>query len=123
MPKIFYTERDIEDLAGRGIFQIEVNDDVVLTEIAFEKADKLGVALIQSHQKPPSAPERPYLSAFAEGKGTNQLITSPGSSDSARVAALKYRVKTAAQERLGSKVDPALLDKIIDRVIRNIGVS
>ena len=31
MPKEFYTEKDIEDLVKRGIFSLEVNDNVVLT--------------------------------------------------------------------------------------------
>jgi hypothetical protein len=35
MAKTFYTERDIEDLHQRGIKSININDNVVLTELAF----------------------------------------------------------------------------------------
>ncbi|NUM48519.1 MAG: hypothetical protein HUU38_27755, partial [Anaerolineales bacterium] len=63
MPKTFYTERDIEDLARRGVTSITVTDDVVLTEVAREKAERLGVALIRAVDTPPSAPIRPYLAA------------------------------------------------------------
>jgi hypothetical protein len=53
MPKQFYTERDIEDLAARGVFTLTVCDDVVLTELAYEKAERLGVKLVQTHPQPP----------------------------------------------------------------------
>jgi hypothetical protein len=62
MPKQFFTERDIEDLAARGVFTLTVCDDVVLTELAYEKAARLGVKLVQTHPQPPAAPVRPYLS-------------------------------------------------------------
>ena len=42
MPKIFYTERDIEDLYRSGVATLVVNDDVVVTDLAREKARKLG---------------------------------------------------------------------------------
>ena len=45
MPKIFFTERDIEELAARGEMFLEVSDEVVLTELAYEKAQCLGVRL------------------------------------------------------------------------------
>ncbi len=56
MAKKFYTERDIEDMAARGEYSLTVTEDVVLTELAFEKAERLGVKLIQPHQLPPAAP-------------------------------------------------------------------
>ena len=49
MPKEFYTERDIEDLFKRGTTALELSDDVVLTELAYEKAQRLGVKLIARH--------------------------------------------------------------------------
>jgi hypothetical protein len=62
MAKQFFTERDIEDMAARGVFTLTVCDDVVLTELAYEKAQRLGVKLVQTHLQPPAAPVRPYLS-------------------------------------------------------------
>ena len=43
MAKKFYTERDIEDMASQGQYSLIVSEDVVLTELAFEKAERLGV--------------------------------------------------------------------------------
>lgn len=118
MSKTFYTERDIEDLARRGVLSLVVNTDVVLTELAREKAERLGVKLVREHETPPSAPLRPYLSP-----------ASPAASDPAPKAAAKKpasradlheRVRSAVVARLGNEVDPALLDAIIRRVLENL---
>ncbi len=62
MAKTFYTERDIEDLVKQGILSLEVNDHVVLTDLAFEKANRLGMRLVGSQpDTPPGAPVRPYI--------------------------------------------------------------
>ena len=43
MPKTFYTERDIQELAGRGVTEVAVNDDVVITDLGRDMALKLGL--------------------------------------------------------------------------------
>src|SRR6266496_3424824 len=63
MSKEFYTERDIEDLFQRGIKSLQITENVVLTELAYEKANRLGLQLISDRaDNPPAAPIRPYLS-------------------------------------------------------------
>ena len=52
--KIFYTERDIEDMFRSGLTRLEVHDDVVLTDLAREKAVALGIALVAPGQAPSS---------------------------------------------------------------------
>ena len=62
MPKEFYTERDIEDMFKRGVMSLNVSENVVLTELAYEKANRLGLKLLRSQpDNPPSAPVRPYI--------------------------------------------------------------
>ncbi len=61
MPKIFYTERDIEDLFNSGVTSLVVNDDVVVTDLGRERAMKLGFDLVREFDQPPSAPVRPYI--------------------------------------------------------------
>jgi len=61
MPKEFITERDIEDMFKAGRTSLQLSDNLVLTELAYEKAQKLGMQLIAENAKPPSAPERPYI--------------------------------------------------------------
>jgi hypothetical protein len=69
MPKQFYTERDIEQMVSSGTRALTLNDNVVLTEQAYEAARRLGMALLRDRpDAPPSAPVRPYLSAIPAGR-------------------------------------------------------
>lgn len=119
MTKLFYTERDIEDLAARGVFTLSIGDDVVLTELAFEKAQVLGVKLVQPQQLPPFAPVRPYLSKPVTPPPTGQCssATLPLKDDEY----LRQRIRTAVKAKLGDQVDSNLLETIITRVLNNIG--
>ena len=116
MPKTFYTERDIEDLVRNGVRTLTVNDDVVLTELAYETAEKLGIKLTDGIEKPPSAPLRPYIAKQQNQTAStvNQTSAAPTKSD------LKLRIRDAVITRIGSQVDPALLDTIIERVLNNV---
>jgi len=120
MPKQFYTERDIEDMAARGQFSLNVNDDIVLTELAFEKAERLGVKLIHPHPLPPVAPIRPYLSEEIKPSSKTLPATSPNPTDNHD---LRQRIRTAVKDKLGDQIDESLLDTIISRVLNNVGVS
>jgi hypothetical protein len=116
MPKKFYSEDDIEDLVKRGIRSLEVNDQVVLTDLAYEKARQLGLQLVGSQAgQPPAAPVRPYVS---ESQASATIPTSPSSSSE-----LHQRIRQAVIAKLGSQVDPALLDVIIGRVLQNTGLK
>ncbi len=125
MAKTFYTERDIEELSRKGIRSLVVNDNVVLTELAVEKAQRLGVSLVREHDTPPSAPIRPYLSpAAARPVDKSEAVRSTTSHPQAESKEeLRQRVHAAVVARLGSEVDPALLDTIIRRVLDNVGVK
>mgnify|MGYP001576500483 CR=1 FL=1 len=113
MPKEFYTERDIEDLVKRGTTSLELNDNIVLTELAFEKAQQLGLMLVTVHETPPAAPIRPYLSS-AVPAAEPQPASTTQSED------LRKRVRDAVMAKLGTQVDPALLDAIINRVLDSL---
>jgi len=117
MPKKFYTERDIEDMATRGEMTLEVTENVVLTELAFEKAGRLGIKLQQAHQLPPAAPVRPYLS--------QPVSSCPECSPPAEVneSDLRQRIRDAVAAKLGTQVDPVLLETIITRVLNNVGMK
>ena len=120
MPKTFFTERDIEDMFQRGTHSLSINDDVVLTELAYEKAKKLGMELLQAADTPPAAPMRPYLS---QPLSANSGPASPGLAESPRLEEIKARVREAVRARLGSSIDPALVDKIIERVAADLGMK
>ncbi|MDX9953205.1 MAG: hypothetical protein RBT75_03880 [Anaerolineae bacterium] len=99
MPRRFITENDIKDLVKRGVRSLEVNNDIVLTDLAREKARELGVTLL------------PNAGAAAAPS------QEPASAD------LAQRIRNAVQARLGDQVDPALLDTIIKRVLTHTGLK
>jgi hypothetical protein len=115
--KTFYTERDLEDLARRGVQSLTLDDSVVLTDLAFEKAQSLGIRLVQGQAKPPSAPQRPYIA------GESQPKAAPATSSPAGKEDLHQRVREAVVKRLGDELDANLLDSIIRRVLENVGAK
>lgn len=136
MSKTFYTERDIDDLVKQGVKSLIVDDDVVLTDLAYEKARLLGLELLRESDQPPGAPIRPYIaklpSPAASSASKAAVSTHPSASppttptSSGRAASdeeLQQRVYKAAQARLGGSVDPKLLETIVQRVIKSISTK
>jgi len=128
MPKQFYTERDIEDLFSNGTRSLQVTDDVVLTELAYEKAKRLDFQLITDRADvPPAAPIRPYLSennpvqakpviASVSAASSQPKPTQSGSD-------IETRIRSAVIAKLGNQVDANLLNNIIHRVVKATGLK
>jgi hypothetical protein len=62
--QIYYTGEDIEDLAARGSRQLKLGPGVVLTDIAREMAEQLGIELVNTNASQPTgstaaSPPRP----------------------------------------------------------------
>jgi hypothetical protein len=129
MAKVFYTEHDIEDMVKRGERSLVVTNDVVLTDLAYEMARRLGVQLVQPTDTPPAAPIRPYINKTASPAAAQTPAAIPATpvaapAAGARVAAIKARVKAAVLAQLGSSaVDEATLDRIIERVAADLGLK
>ena len=116
MPKEFYTEKDIEDLVRRGVLSLNLNENVVLTELAYEKANRLGLQLVRNRpETPPSAPVRPSISQQAAPVGSAPV--------KGLEKDLSTRIRSAVAARMGNQVDPALLDVIIERVLKSTGMK
>ncbi len=126
MAKTFYTERDIEDLVKQGVLSLVVDDNAVLTDLAYARARQLGLELLSENDKPPAAPERPYIAkpvkkATVRKPAPVRSVTSsllPSGKDD-----LHQRIHAAVVAKLGSSVDAKLLDVIIKRVLRNINTN
>jgi len=125
MPKEFYTEKDIEDLFHRGIRSLQLNENVVLTELAYEKAQRLNFQLVTDRASTASAGTvRPYLSetppphpAVAPAP-ESQLKPAPSSPND-----IEKRIRSAVIAKLGNQVDAKLLDNIIHRVVKGVGLK
>ncbi len=113
MAKIFYTERDIDDLKARGGDSIEVNDNVVLTDLAVERARKLGIKIRRREQSSPQARFSPSVNIYA---------AYPKETPRESVADLELtrKVKAEVLRRLNGQVDEAYLDAVIARVLRGM---
>ena len=117
MPKTFYTDHEIEDLYKRGVTSLVVDDNVVLTDLAREKARRLGMDLLREDDRPSSAPERPYIAKQVSPAAAKPAA--PAAAPSGK-GELHQRVKAAVMAHLGDKVDEQLLETIIQRVLNNI---
>ena len=93
MPKTFFTERDILDLLQRGVTSLDVSDDVVLTDLAREKAMQNGMRLVR--------------------------VQPAAAADQAQAEVI-HRVKAAVIARLGDQVDAKLLDSVVSRVVNSL---
>jgi len=94
MPKIFYTERDIDDMYARGETSVDVHDGVVLTDLARERMYKYGMT-----------PNRVKPEVHPEDNPQEVLL---------------HRIKAAVIARLSGQIDPVLLDTVIRRVLTDI---
>ncbi|MCX6066254.1 MAG: hypothetical protein NT121_10950 [Chloroflexi bacterium] len=94
MPKIFYTERDIDDLYARGVTCLDVHDGVVLTDLARERMFKYGMT-----------PNRVDPKKHVEDDHQEVLI---------------HKIKAAVLARLNGQVDAAVLDSVIRRVVASM---
>ncbi|MCB2147626.1 MAG: hypothetical protein KQI81_14210 [Deltaproteobacteria bacterium] len=135
--KQFYTVRDIEDMHAAGVAEIEIHDDVVLTDVAREKAIALGMHLIpleQANNGRPGTP-MPRMAVAARTKNKpaadgplQKIIAAPSPSPSlsrpdnggAPAADMVMKIKSAVVARLGTDKYNDLLDKIIPQVMSQL---
>jgi hypothetical protein len=107
MPKTFITERDIDDMKTQGVTSVDVTDNIVLTDLAVERAMKHGIKLIRAEI---SAPPKAIYSQSVNLAGAFPRETT---SD----AEVIQKVKSMVLAKLDGQVDAALLDAVIARVV------
>src|SRR5688572_24995588 len=102
MAKIFYTERDIDDLKARGIDSIDITDNVVLTDLAVERAMKHGIKINRRELSSPQATYSPSVNTY-------DAYPREAPRESASDMELKQKIKSAVLARLDGQVNEALL--------------
>ena len=100
MSKMIYTERDVEDMARRGVKEIAMTDEVYLTDSARERAEKLGIALRLAAAVP--AAERSSDLPVVPVENAEQVMR---------------QVQAAVVAKLGPGVDAAVIERIVRRVV------
>lgn len=135
--KQFYTVRDIEDMHAAGVVEIETHDDVVLTDVAREKATALGMHLkpvepatdgrqdglgrarmdaATGTTKPPAAGGAGLTPTAAPSAPPAPSRSTIGAAPTDRV----MKIKAAVVARLGTDKYNDLLDRIIPQVMSQI---
>jgi len=111
MPKIFYTERDIDDMKARGVTSVDITDNVVITDLALERAMKYDMKINRAERSP--APKASFSPSVNLAVSSVHTMASRSSSDSE----LKDKIKSAVLAKLNGQVDASLLDAVITRVL------
>ncbi len=109
MAKIFYTERDIDDLNARGVTSIDVTDNVVITDLALERAMRYDMKI--NRVEASSAPKATYSPSVNLYVSAVHETAKPSNMD------LKQKIKSAVLAKLDGQVDETLLDAVITRVL------
>jgi hypothetical protein len=133
MAKTFYTERDIEDLARHGVRQLEIHDDIVVTDAGREKAEQLGIRLVRQPvpgrrqpdiREPGTGSRQPGGESHAEqGTLSGEAFSGarrPETGDRRLDDALVERVKASVLAQAGFSVDPQFLETIIRLVLAQL---
>jgi len=110
MAKVFYTEHDIDDMRARGVTSLDITENVVMTDLALERAMKYGMKIKRSEHSAPKA---------TLSRSVNLVAAYPRAESSAD-ADLKHKIKSAVLAKLDGQVDAALLDAVITRVVSSI---
>ena len=109
MAKIFYTERDIDDMKARGVTSLDVTDNIIVTDLGIERAMKHGIKLNRIEHRSSPLQFSPSVNTYA-AYPREQNSTSADDE-------LKEKIKAAVLARLNGQVDAALLDAVITRVL------
>lgn len=124
--KTFYTERDVSDMHARGVTEIEIDDDVVLTDLARERAIALGLKmkLVSQRSGQPNGLPRlaiaPQMQLPPAVVGPSSPLPAPAAPPPAPPADLAAQVKSAVIARLGTTAHNDLLDQVIPQILARL---
>jgi len=110
MPKTIYTEQDIDAMKVRGATCVDVTEDVILTDLAMERALKHGLKINRVGQAAPQATFSPSVNTYA-------AYARNTSSDSET----RRKIKAAVLARLNGQVDDGVLENTITQVMQRMG--
>lgn len=124
--KTFYTERDITEMHARGVTEIEIDDDVVLTDLARDRAIALGLKMKLVNQRSGQPNGLPRLAVAGKIQLPPAVVgpaspLPPSPPPSPAPADLAAQVKSAVIARLGTMAHNDLLDQVIPQVLARLG--
>ena len=115
----FYTELDIIDLARAGQRELRLGPADRMTDLARERAQKEGIALLGAYEIPEQAARQAAAARYAPAPEQTPADSQPP----VEANATRRRVRRAVVDKLGGQVDPELLNRILDRVLDQLGIG
>ncbi|MDR3576981.1 MAG: class II aldolase/adducin family protein [Anaerolineaceae bacterium] len=112
MAKRILTDRDIEDLARQGAADLMLDADTLLTDLAYEKASRLGIKVKAAGQS--NTPNLPQPTAPVIDSGRNLLHSSPQASEAELRAAIIETGRIAYQSGLMISNDGNISTRLAD---------
>jgi hypothetical protein len=119
---VYYTAKDIEELAAKGVHQLQIGPGITLTDFARESAQQLGVELIDSRkqQAAPAQQSSAPSSTAATPSLANDKYNKPSgcmhASAEANAPAAVNAQATVRSAQGSENVDPNTVNKLIDLV-------
>jgi hypothetical protein len=119
----FYTERDIEDLLRAGHTSLQLRQGDRMTDLARERARKGGLELRGPHESSSQVARQAASVRYAQETASDEPAASPNPGSSKPQNELHQRIKKSVIAKLGQSAEPELLDRIISRVLDQMGLS
>jgi hypothetical protein len=121
---IYYTAKDIEELAAKGVQQLQIGPGITLTDFARESAQQLGIELIDNRKQQASSAQRPSApsgagttrSAAPRSTAGDKYIKPSGCMHSSSTPRPAGGQTTAPSAQKSGNVDPNTVNKLIDLV-------
>ena len=111
---VYYTAKDIEELAARGVQQLEIGPGITLTDFARETAQQLNIALVDGSK--PAAPSTPAPSLSQPAVSGDRYNKPSGCMHAASAPAAVHSQGTLPSAKRSDNVDPNTVNKLIDLV-------
>lgn len=116
---VYYTAKEIEELAARGVKQLEIGPGITLTDFARETAQQLNIVLVDSSKQaasstPASSPTRAAATGdkYNKPSGCMHAAVSP----TPNVPAKTNSQATSPSAKRSEDADPNTVNKLIDLV-------
>jgi hypothetical protein len=116
----FYTERDIVDLVRSGARQLEMKPGDRMTDLARDRANKEGLLIVGPYEAPFQAARLASAVRYSQERGSPEAPAEERKMDG---RSIQDRVSKAVKARLGDQVDSSLLDRVIQRVLEQVGLK
>ena len=112
---VYYTARDIEELAAKGIQQLEVGPSVSLTDFARETAQQLDIKLVTKGAQPLSSPAPGTPATQERVTGSSNKYNKPAGCQHGPLSSPAAKSGTAApSERARGGANSDTVNSLID---------